>query len=114
MKACLALAAVIVVLGAGCATTQRQTVQQSPAICGFLGSDVCQELKPGAEGESGLRHVNPKGTFTQYDKVMIVVVGFFGSDPGKVGSKDARTSSTRTSTRRWPSGIRWWTRLVPG
>ena len=38
--------------------------------------------------EAGLRHVNPKGMFTQYDKVMIVVVGFFGSDPGKVQPKD--------------------------
>ena len=88
MRVFLVLAAVIVLLGAGCATTQRQTVQQSPAICGFLGDDVCNELKPGAKGEAGLRHVNPKGMFTQYDKVMIVVVGFFGSDPGKVQSQD--------------------------
>ena len=32
--------------------------------------------------------MNPKGTFTQYDKVMIVVVGFFGSDTTKVQPKD--------------------------
>ena len=88
MKALLALAAVMVLLGAGCATTKRQTVEQSPAICGFVGADVCVELKPGAREEAGLRHVNPKGMFTQYDKVMIVVVGFFGSDPGKVQPKD--------------------------
>jgi hypothetical protein len=88
MRAFLALAAGMVLLGAGCATTKRQTVQQSPAICGFLGDDVCNELKPGAEGEAGLRHVNPNGMFTQYDKVMIVLVGFFGSDPGKVQSQD--------------------------
>ena len=88
MKACLALAAVSVVLGTGCATTERRTVEQSPAICGFLGADVCDQLKPGARGEAGLRYVNPKGMFTQYDKVMIVVVGFFGSDPAKVQSKD--------------------------
>jgi hypothetical protein len=88
MRAFVALAGVIVLLGAGCATTKRQTVKESPAICGFLGDDVCNELKPGAEGEAGLRHVNPNGMFTQYDKVMIVVVGFFGSDPGKVQSQD--------------------------
>ena len=88
MKASLALAALMFVLGAGCATTERQTVEQSPAICGFVGADVCAELKPGARGEAGLRYVNPKGMFTQYDKVMIVVVGFFGSDPGKVQPKD--------------------------
>ena len=88
MKAILALGAAVVLLGAGCATTKRQTVEQSPAICGFVGADVCVELTPGARGEAGLRHVNPKGMFTQYDKVMIVVVGFFGSDPGKVPPKD--------------------------
>ena len=88
MKAFLALAAVMVLLGAGCTTTMQRTVEQSPAICGFLGADVCVELKPGAREEAGLRYVNPKGMFTQYDKVMIVVVGFFGSDPGKVQPKD--------------------------
>ena len=88
MRAFLALTAVMVWLGAGCATTKRQTVEQSPAICGFVGQDVCAALKPGAEGEGSLRYVNPKGMFTQYDKVTIVVVGFFGSDPGKVQSKD--------------------------
>src|SRR5262245_54831925 len=88
MKAFLALAAGIILLGAGCATTERQAIQQSPAICGFVGADLCQELKPGAKDEAGLRYVNPKGTFTQYNKVMIVVVGFFGSDPAKVSPTD--------------------------
>jgi hypothetical protein len=88
MRAGLALAAGIIVLGAGCATTERQAVQQSPAICGFMGADVCREIQPGAKGEAGLRYVNPQGAFTQYSKVMIVVVGFFGSDPAKVSPKD--------------------------
>jgi hypothetical protein len=88
MKALLALVPGILVLGAGCATTQRQAVRQSPAICGFLGADVCQELQPGAKEEAGLRHVNPKGQFTRYNQVMIVVVGFFGSDPAKVSPRD--------------------------
>ena len=78
----------IVLLGAGCAATMQRKVEQSPAICGFIGADVCAELRAGAPGEAGLRYVNPKGMFTQYDKVMIVVVGFFGSDPGKVSPKD--------------------------
>jgi len=88
MRALVALAAVTVLLGSGCGTTQRQTVKQSPTICGFLGADLCQQLQPGAREEAGLRYVNPKGTFTQYDKVMIVLVGFFGSDPAKVPPKD--------------------------
>ncbi len=88
MKAFLALGAVMVLLGAGCATTERQTAEQAPVICGFLGADLCAELQPGAKGEAGLRYVNPKGTFTQYDKVMIVMVSFFGSDPGKTKPQD--------------------------
>ena len=88
MKASFMLAAVIALLGAGCATTVKRTAGQSPIICGFVGADLCAELGPGAKEEAGLRYVNPKGTFTQYDKVMIVVVGFFGGDPTKVSPKD--------------------------
>jgi hypothetical protein len=88
MKALLALAAVSVLLGAGCTTTVQRTAEPSPVVCGFLGADLCAELTPGAREEAGLRYVNPKGMFTQYDKVMLVVVGFFGGDPAKVSPKD--------------------------
>jgi hypothetical protein len=88
MKSILTLAAVIALLEAGCATTERQRAETSPVVCGFLGADACRELRPGAREEAGLRHVNPSGKFTQYDKVMIVVVGFFGSDPAKVSPRD--------------------------
>jgi hypothetical protein len=89
MKTALALAAVAILLGAGCTTTLKRTAEQSPAICGFLGADVCEQLKPGEQKEeAGLRYVNPKGIHTQYDKVMLVVVGFFGSDPAKVSPQD--------------------------
>jgi hypothetical protein len=88
MRAFPVLAAVMVLLGAACTTTVRRTAEQSPIICGFVGANLCAELQPGAKEEAGLRYVNPKGRFTQYDKVMIVVVGFFGGDPAKVSSKD--------------------------
>jgi Protein of unknown function (DUF3313) len=87
MRTVLGLAAVILLLVAGCATTERMTVTEQPAICGFLG-DVCHELKPGAKEEAGLRYVNPQAKMTQYDKVMVGVVGFFGSDTTKVPPKD--------------------------
>jgi hypothetical protein len=51
MKASPALAAVMFLLGAGCTTTVQRTVDQSPAICGFLGADLCAERKPGARGK---------------------------------------------------------------
>jgi hypothetical protein len=88
MRASPILVAVLLLLGAGCATTVQRTAEPSPAICGFLGADLCAELQPGAKGEAGLRYVNPKGTLTQYDKVMIVMVSFFGSDPGKIKPQD--------------------------
>jgi hypothetical protein len=88
MNASRALAAVVLLLTAGCTTTVKRPAQQSPIICGFLGGDLCGELQPGSKEEAGLRYVNPQGKFTQYDKVTIVVVGFFGSDPGKVSPKD--------------------------
>ena len=88
MKASPVLVAVMLLVGMGCATTVRGTAEKSPIICGFLGADLCAELRPGAKEEAGLRYVNPNGMFTQYDKVMIVVVGFFGGDPVKVPAKD--------------------------
>ena len=88
MRASPVLVAVLLLLGAGCTTTVQRTAERSPVICGFLGADLCAELQPGAKGEAGLRYVNPKGMFTQYDKVMIVMVSFFGSDPGKVKPQD--------------------------
>ena len=88
MRPTLASMAVILVLMTGCATTQRETVQQTPAICGFLGEEVCHDLTPGAKGEAGLRYVNPKAQPTQYNMVMIQMVGFFGADTDKVPPKD--------------------------
>ncbi len=88
MKAFPALAAVMLLLGVGCATTVQRTVERSPAICGFLGAEVCEQLQPGEREQAGLRYVNPKGIFTQYDKVMVVVVGFFASDSSKVPPQD--------------------------
>ena len=87
MKTVLGLAVGILLLATGCATTKQAAVQEQPAICGFL-SDICYLLKPGAEGEAGMRWVDPKAQFTQYSKVMISVVGFFGSDTEKASPKD--------------------------
>jgi hypothetical protein len=88
MRASRVLVAVLLLLGGGCTSTVQRTAERSPVICGFLGADLCAELQPGARGEAGLRYVNPKGTFTQYDKVMIVMVSFFGSEPGKITPQD--------------------------
>jgi len=59
----------VLLLAAGCATTEQVAVKDQPAVCGFLGADVCQQLKPGEKGEAGLRWVNPKVQLTRYEGV---------------------------------------------
>ncbi|MGH9024098.1 MAG: DUF3313 domain-containing protein [Acidimicrobiia bacterium] len=90
MKSSLAPAVLALLLVAGCATTKQAPVQDQAAVCGFLG-DACQMLKPGQEGEASERWVNPNAQFTQYNKVMINVVGFFGADTSKVPPKDQQS-----------------------
>ena len=87
MRTTLTLMAVVLVFMTGCAATQRVSVKDLPAVCGFLG-DACDLLQPGAKGEAGLRYVNPKARLTQYNKMMVEVVGFFGSDVAKVPPKE--------------------------
>jgi hypothetical protein len=87
MKTAVGLTAVMVLLVTGCSTTQRVTVRDEPGICAFLG-EVCHELQPGAQGEAGLRWVNPKSDPTQYNKVIVEVVGLFGTDVSKVPPAD--------------------------
>jgi hypothetical protein len=87
MKTAVGVTAVMVLLVTGCSTTQRVAVRDEPGICAFLG-EVCHELQPGAQGEAGLRWVNPKSDPTQYTKVILEVVGFFGADVAKVSPAD--------------------------
>jgi hypothetical protein len=87
MKTAVGLTAVMILLVTGCSTTQRVTVREEPGICAFLG-EVCHELQPGAPGEAGLRWVNPTSDPTQYTKVIVEVVGLFGTDVSKVPPAD--------------------------
>jgi hypothetical protein len=87
MKTAVGLTAVMILLVTGCSTTQQVTVTDEPGICAFLG-EVYHELQPGAPGEAGLRWVNPQSDPTQYTKVIVEVVGFFGTDVSKVPPAD--------------------------
>jgi Protein of unknown function (DUF3313) len=87
MKTAVGLIAVMVLLVMGCSTTQRVAVRDEPGICAFLG-EVCHELQPGAQGEAGLRWVNPASDPTRYHQVILEVVGFFGTDVSKVPPAD--------------------------
>jgi len=96
--AVFALTAVV----AGCGTTQQVKVKDDQSYCPFLGSSLCAKLTatdtPGRfSGEAvtgspntqaALRYVNPNAKWTQYTKVMIAPVTFWGSDDTKVSAED--------------------------
>jgi len=80
-------AAIVLAFTTACATTERVAVKENPTVCAFLG-DNCDQMTKGGEGQAGLRWINPNAKLTQYNKVIIYVVGFFGSDVSKVPPKD--------------------------
>ncbi len=61
MKASLALVTVMLLLGAGCTTTMQRKVEQSPAICGFLGVGCVRRAQAGREGGSSPALREPEG-----------------------------------------------------
>ncbi len=85
--ACLAL-----LLG-GCATTQQASLG-SVKKSGFLGD--YSQLKPGdaAKGQALLSYINPHAHWTQYKKVMIDPVTYWGDDKSKFLPPDQRALTT--------------------
>lgn len=88
---------------AGCATTQQVKVADKPqAYCPFLGNDVCAKLTPtaapgrfsgaavggGGDTVMGLRYLNPDARWTEYKKVIIAPVSFWGGDDTSVSKAD--------------------------
>ena len=70
-----------------CSATQQVAVKKSDLNCGFLGSD-CNRLAAGAEGQAALRYANPNANWTQYPKIVIDPVTFWGSNTTKVSAAD--------------------------
>src|SRR5215510_14281236 len=82
----LALATLV----AGCALTQRAPVTDKN-YCPFLGSAVCGMLTPTTDKkEADLRYVNPSANWTQYSKVLIEPVTFWGGDQTKLSPSEQR------------------------
>jgi len=91
-------------LAVGCATTQQATigVQGIASACAFLGPAACVKLTPtetpgrfssaamtgGGEPVAGWRYVNPGARWSQYTKVMILPVTFWGAEDSKVSPED--------------------------
>src|SRR5438034_11081103 len=85
-KSSMAIGATAVLLAA-CGTTQQATVSPADLKCGFLGP-ACAQLSPGSEGQIALRYVNPAAKWTQYSKMMIQPVTFWGDEQSKVSTED--------------------------
>lgn len=89
---------------AGCTTTQQvkvsemKTGDKSATHCPFLGAELCAKLTPtetpgrlsvgGGEPVMGLRYMNPDARWTQYKKIMIAPVSFWGSDDTTISQAD--------------------------
>jgi hypothetical protein len=84
----VAVAALCLMGLSACTTTQRAAVKQEGIACGFLGDGVCLKLVPGGEDQSALRYINPKTKWTQYSKMMIDPVTFWGAESTKISGAD--------------------------
>lgn len=80
------IASLLLALSA-CSTVQQAPLKQDGLACGFLGS-VCNKLTPGAKDQSALRYVNPSAKWTQYTKIMVDPVTFWGGDATQVSGAD--------------------------
>jgi hypothetical protein len=89
-----ALVGLALALTSGCSVTQRVKVSDQN-YCPFLGSSVCAMLTPTTDKkEADLRYVNPSAQWTQYSKVVIDPVSFWGGDDTKVSPKDQQILTT--------------------
>ena len=82
-----ALLGISLLLLTACTTTQKVAVNQADVNCAFIGSD-CSLLTVGGKDQTGLRYVNPAAQWTQYSKILIDPVTFWGGDATKVSAAD--------------------------
>jgi hypothetical protein len=63
--------------------------------CPFLGPNVCSQLVATSDKkEADLRYVNPNAQWTQYNKVLLEPVSFWGGDDTKVSPADQQILTT--------------------
>jgi hypothetical protein len=83
----LPLSGLCILLLSACTTTEKAPVTREGLACGFLGS-ACNKLTPGGKDQPGLRYVNPTAKWTQYSKIMIDPVSFWGGESTQVSGAD--------------------------
>jgi hypothetical protein len=73
---------------AGCSVTQKAQVSQASG-CAMLAPDVCQNLRAVVgENRVGLRYMASGVNWSQYTKVLISPVAFYGGSDSKVSASD--------------------------
>jgi len=83
-----ALGGISLLVLTACALTQQAKVKEG--TCRFLGKE-CSLLTAGEKGQAALRYANPAAKWTQYNKVMIPPVAFFGDEKTKISASDQQT-----------------------
>jgi len=84
----LPLVGFCLLLLSACSTTQKVAINPSGINCAFFGND-CALLTPVAgEDRGGLRYINPAAKWTQYSKIMIDPVTFWGADSTQISASD--------------------------
>jgi hypothetical protein len=89
-----ALAMVMLLLAgtiAGCSVTQKAAVEKSSlSPTAFLGPDYAR-LTPGGKDQASLLYINASTQWTQYNKILVMPVSFWGSEETKVPPADQET-----------------------
>ncbi|MEI6336875.1 MAG: DUF3313 domain-containing protein, partial [Methylococcaceae bacterium] len=70
-----------------CTTTQKVAINSSGVNCAFLASE-CSLLTVGGKEQAGLRYINPAARWSQYNKVLLDPVTFWGGDSTKISAAD--------------------------
>ena len=76
-----------VLLLSACTTTQKAPLDHASINCVLFG-DVCRQLVPGGKDQFGLRYTNPSVVWTNYNKILIEPVTFWGGDSTSVSASD--------------------------
>jgi hypothetical protein len=83
----LPLLGLCLLLLSACSTTQKVAVNQADVNCAFLAND-CSLLTTGGKDQTGLIYTNPAAQWSQYNKVMIHPVTFWGDNSTPVSPSD--------------------------
>jgi hypothetical protein len=73
-----------------CTTVQKAPVKQAEVNCGLIGK-YCNMLTPGTDKQMALRYVNPAAKWSQYNKILIAPVTYWGNEAAKIPHSDAQT-----------------------